>query len=108
MITRFRLEDEQRAREREADVKVSDEWVAAQQTDAQLAEDDAGVLAAAVALCWHARPVVAHAGYPDGREPGHTPISWWDRQPEMERRLHIGRARVACEAWEMFWKERGR
>jgi hypothetical protein len=104
MITRFRLEDEQRAREREADVKVSDEWVAAQQTDAQLAEDDAAILAAAVALCWHARPAlsVGEAFYHA------TPQEWWERQPEMERRLHIGRARVACEAWEMFWKERGR
>jgi hypothetical protein len=74
----------------------------------QLAEDDAGILAAAVALCWHARPVLAHARNPDGREPGHTPISWWVAQPEMERRLHIGRARVACSAWEDFWKERGR
>jgi hypothetical protein len=72
------------------------------QTDAQLAEDDAGILAAAVALCWHARPALG------GYWPLPTPQEWWDRQTEMERRLHIGRARVACEAWEAYWKERGR
>jgi hypothetical protein len=57
-----------------------------------------------VALCWHARPMlsVGEAFYHA------TPQEWWARQPEMERRLHIGRARVAVEAWEDFWKERGR
>jgi len=74
-------------------------------TDAQLVEDDAGILAAAVALCWHARPVLAgHKGW----EPPPTPQEWWEQQPEMERRLHIGRARVACEAWEAYWKGKGR
>ena len=74
------------------------------QTDAQLAEDDAGILAAAVALCWHARPVLAVGSYYMTT----TPQGWWDTQPEMERRLHIGRARVAVEAWEAYWKEKGR
>jgi hypothetical protein len=73
-----------------------------QTDDAQIAEDDAGILAAAVALCWHARPVVVR------ESPGPTAQAWWKVQPEMERRLHLGRARVACEAWEAYWKGKGR
>ena len=72
-------------------------------TDAQLAEDDAGILAAAVALCWHARPVPLGTSWDRT-----TPDQWWEKQEEMERRLHIGRARVACAAWEAYWKGKGR
>jgi len=75
------------------------------QTDAQLAEDDAGILAAAVALCWHARPVLTVQHHDNLRI---TPEGWWRAQTEMERRLHIGRARVACEAWEQHWAGKGR
>jgi len=79
-----------------------------QTDDAQLAEDDAGILAAAVALCWHARPVLSLPPGTIAPFTCQTAEEWWVAQPEMERRLHIGRARVACEAWEDFWKERGR
>ena len=70
-------------------------------------EDDAAILAAAVALCWHARPVMAF-GPGLGQISCRTAQEWWNVQPEMERRLHIGRACVDCEAWEAYWKERGR
>jgi len=72
-----------------------------QTDDAQLAEDNAGILAAAVALCWHARPVLTDP-IEDFMQ---TPQEWWGMQTEMERRLHIGRARVACSAWEAYWTE---
>jgi hypothetical protein len=62
-------------------------------------EEAAGIERAAVALCWHARPVVA--GY-DGGGRWHvlTPREWWEKQDELEQRLHISRARVAIAAWE--------
>ena len=69
------------------------------QTDAQLAEDDAGILAAAVALCWHARPVMAF-GPGLGQISCRTAQEWWNVQPEMERRLHIGRARSRADGAE--------
>ena len=78
-----------------------------QTDDAQLAEDDAGILTAAVALCWHARPVLAF-GPGLGQISCRTAQEWWDVQPEMERCLHIGRAYVACSAWEAYWKGKGR
>jgi hypothetical protein len=74
--------------------------------DAQRAEDDAGILAAAVALCWHARPVLSFIAQAIRERAGLTAEEWWDMQTEMERRLHIGRARVACSAWESYWAER--
>jgi hypothetical protein len=71
------------------------------QTDAQLAEDDAGILAAAVALCWDNRIVLVLGDGPD-------PMWWWYHTPEEERRKYLRAARTACEAWESFWEERGR
>jgi hypothetical protein len=70
------------------------------QTDAQLAEDDAGVLAAAVALRYDQRPVLIGFEHYDG-------MWWWANTPAEERRKYLRAARVAVEAWENFWKERG-
>ncbi len=69
-------------------------------TDARLAEDDAGLLAAAIALCW--------AGRIPGYDEQQTPQWLWDRLNEAEQRLYLYRACVAVEAWENFWKGQGR
>ncbi len=58
-------------------------------------DDDAGILAAAKALCWAARPA--------GFDEQHNPQSCWDRHNEMDQRLYLYRARVAVTAWE-DWK----
>ena len=70
------------------------------QTDAQLAEDDAGILAAAVALAW--------AGRVPGYDEQQTPQWLWERFNEAEQRLYLYRARCAVEAWEAYWKGKGR
>lgn len=63
-------------------------------------QDDAGIMAAAIALCWAAMPVMLGP-----RDEEITPQRWWALQTEAERRLHLYRARIACEAWEGFWGE---
>lgn len=68
--------------------------------DAQtiIALDDAGILAAAMALCWASRPAMAIVD-------GATPQSWWEQQYEFVHRQHIYRARIAVEAWEQHWRK---
>ena len=68
---------------------------------AQLAEDDAGILAAAMALAWDRRIVLASGEEPD-------PIWWWSHLREDDRQQYLRQARVACTAWEMFWRGKGR
>jgi hypothetical protein len=73
------------------------------QTDAQLAEDDAGILAAAVALAWDNRAVVTR-----GPIDQLGPEGWWQLHSATDQRRYLRQARTACSAWENFWKERGR
>ncbi len=69
--------------------------------DEQLALDDAGIRAAAIALLWCQRPVVL------GAPIDNNGAAWWSAQSEMDRRLYLYRARVAVEAWERFMQARG-
>lgn len=69
-------------------------------TDAeQLALDEAGIEAAAMALCFAGRPVLPMA-------PPYEidASSWWQMQTEIDRRLYLYRARVAVEAW-CLWEQ---
>jgi hypothetical protein len=71
----------------------------------QLAEDDAGILAAAVALAWDQRVVLMAADVQT------APIDaemWWAAHSQNDQRRYLRQARTACEAWENFWKEHGR
>ncbi len=62
-------------------------------------DDDAGILAAAKALCWAARPA--------GFDEQHDIESCWLRHSEMDQRLFLYRARVAVVAWEDWKGQKG-
>ncbi len=62
-------------------------------------DDDAGILAAAKALCWAARPA--------GFDEQHDIESCWQRHSEMDQKLYLYRGRVAVDAWEAWCVQDG-
>jgi hypothetical protein len=54
-----------------------------------------------VALRYDQRPVLIGFEHYDG-------MWWWANTPEEERRKYLRAARTACEAWEAYWKGKGR
>jgi len=74
-----------------------------QTDDAQIAEDDAGILAAAVELAWDNRAVVTR-----GPIEQLGPEGWWQLQSRDEQRRLLRQVRVTVQAWEAYWKGKGR